>query len=205
VEVLPVAPSEWRIEVASRDVHGLLATVAGVLSDRGFDVVDAVVATWPDGGALESFLVRGFESPDAGALESAIVAAFGQPLSSPPHPDIAVHFDDDGSPWYSRCEVRTDDRRGVLRTIAVGIASARAEVHAARIAAESGQVVDRFDLTDTHGRKLDDSTKQAIRQAVASGVSPRRGRRRLAALTASRQERAAGRSRTRSDDETSRP
>jgi UTP:GlnB (protein PII) uridylyltransferase len=100
--------------------------------------------------------------------------------------------------------VRTRDRRGVLRTIAAGIATAGAEVHSARVLTDNGQAIDRFDLTDSEGHKLDDRIKQAIRQTVATGASPRRARRRRR-LTVARQEDEAGRSSTRSDDETARP
>src|SRR5581483_5943542 len=71
VNVAAVAADEWRVEVALRDRPGLLASVSGVLAAYGLDVLDAVVATWPDGAALESFHVRRaalepaqFEPPD---------------------------------------------------------------------------------------------------------------------------------------------
>ena len=50
-----VTGGEW-IDVAARDKPGLLASVTGVLADRGLDVQEAIVATWSDGAALESFL-----------------------------------------------------------------------------------------------------------------------------------------------------
>ncbi len=49
---------EWEIDVASRDRPALLAHVTGVLLDHGLDVFNAVIATWSDGAALESFKVR---------------------------------------------------------------------------------------------------------------------------------------------------
>jgi len=173
VAVLPHAPNEYRVEVASRDVPGLLATVTGVLAAQGQDVQDAVVATWPDGGALESFRVRAPRPPDADALGQAIVAGLGRPLESPPDPDAEVRFDDEGSPWYTRCEVRGRDRRGFLHTITVGMAKAGASVHSARVLTEHGTAVDRFELTDRRGNKLDDATKEAVREAIQGGVEAR--------------------------------
>ncbi len=179
VSVAPHAPHEYRVEVASRDVPGLLATVTGALTADGLDVQDAVVATWPDGGALESFRVRAPRPPDAGAIEEAIVAGIGRPLESPPDPDADVWFDDEGSPWYTRCEVRGQDRRGLLHTITVGMAKAGASVHSARVVTEHGKAIDRFELTDRRGNKLDDATKEAVRQAIQGGVDARRRLRRL--------------------------
>jgi UTP:GlnB (protein PII) uridylyltransferase len=87
----------------------------------------------------------------------------------------------------------------------VGIGAAGAEVHAARVTTDNGQAVDRFELTDGEGRKLDDAAKEAIRRALADGVAPSRTRRRKRVVTGSRQEGEAGRSSTRSDEETLRP
>ncbi len=194
VGVVPIeAPSgsrhEWRVEVAVRDRPALLATVSGVLAEAGLDVLDAVIATWDDGAALESFRVRRAllepaqlddeqiaraRPPEASWLEQEIVAAFDRPLTSPPNPDAEVIFDDSGSPWYTLCEVRSPDRRGLLHTITVGLASAGADVHSARLVTTDGRAVDRFELTDRTGRKLDTEVKDAIVVAITGGVVPRR-------------------------------
>ena len=41
--------------VGARDRLGLLAAASGALDDRDLEVRRAVVATWPDGAALEAF------------------------------------------------------------------------------------------------------------------------------------------------------
>ena len=196
VSVLPLDQFEWRVEVAARDRPGLLATVSGVLADHGLDILDAVVATWPDGGALDSFRVRlaeleptGLTSEELGriappeptTLEAGIVAALDMPLEALPNPDADVRFDDSSSPWYTLCEVRSPDRRGLLHSLTAGIASAGADVHSARLVTIAGQAVDRFELTDRNGRKLDEAARRVIVNAIHDGVTPRRrllGRRR---------------------------
>ena len=122
--------------MASRDRPGLLATVSGVLSDTGLSVQDAVVATWADGGALESFRVLPTKPklPDADALTAAIVEAFDRPLEAPPTPGAEAAFDDDASPWYTLCEVRSVDRPGLLHAITAAFASAGVDVHSAACA-----------------------------------------------------------------------
>ena len=170
---------EWRVEVASRDRPGLLATVTGVLSDSGLSVQDAVVATWGDGGALESFRVLPTKRtpPDADALTAAIVEAFDRPLEAPPTPGAEVVFDDDASPWYTLCEVRCVDHPGLLHSITVGFASAGVDVHSARVGTVAGQAVDRFEVTDRNSRKLGEPAKRAVIEAIAGGVrTGRRGR-----------------------------
>jgi hypothetical protein len=196
VAVAPHAPHEYRIEVASRDAPGLLATVTGVLAAQGLDVQDAIVATWPDGGAFESFRVRAPRSPDARTIEDSVVTDLGRPLESPPDPDAEVHFDDEGSPWYTRCEVRGPDRRGLLHTITVGLAKAGASVHSARVLTEHGQAIDRFELTDRRGNKLDDATKAAVREAIQGGVDTRSRLRRMTSGWGQRRDAVRSRSGT---------
>ena len=179
VAVAQMEGHEWRVEVASRDRPGLLATVSGVLSDSGLSVQDAVVATWGDGGALDSFRVVPTKRtpPDADALTAAIVEAFDRPLEAPPTPGAEVVFDDDASPWYTLCEVRCVDRPGLLHAITVGFASAGVDVHSARVRTVEGQAVDRFEVTDRNGRKLGEPAKRAVIEAITGGVrTGRRGR-----------------------------
>ncbi len=194
VGVVPIptaddAPNQWRVEVAIRDRPALLATVSGVLADAGLDIVDAVVATWDDGGAMESFKVQRavlepaqldaehvarIHPPEESALEAAIFDALARPLTSPANPDAEVTFDDDASPWYTLCEVRSPDRRGLLHTIAVGLASAGADVHSARLVTAAGRAVDRFEVTDRTARKLDLRAKADIIRAITEGATPAR-------------------------------
>ena len=75
-----------------------------------------------------------------------------------------------GSPWYTLCEVRSPDRRGLLHTITVGSRGygRRRALGAAR---DDGRLaVDRFELTDRNDRKLDADTKAAIIEAITGGV-----------------------------------
>ncbi len=193
VQVEPTEADMWRVDVACRDRYGLLATITGVLAAAEIDVSEAVVATWDDGAALESFLVRRARrgsdasddasaetgTPDAHVLAAQIEAALDEPLTSLPSPDVEICFDDHASPWYTTLEVASTDRLGFLHRVAVGLASAGANVHSAHLVTRSGRARDRFELTDANERKLDAEMKQAIRDAVAAGVVPAVGRVRL--------------------------
>ncbi len=183
VEVKPDEHDRWRVDIATRDRPGLLATVTGALADEGLDVLDATVATWGDGGALESFRVRRVapgEPPDPeidpGALTAAITARLGRSFVSEPIDDAEVMFDDDASPWYTLCEVRVPDRPGRLHAITVALAAADVDVHSARLRSERGIAIDRFELTDRRGHKLDLHRRVAIERQLASGAAPRRRR-----------------------------
>ena len=65
--------------------------------------------------------------PDPVALEADVAAAFSDSLEVLPNPDADVRFDDDASPWYTLCEVRSPDRRGLLHSLTAGMASAGAQ------------------------------------------------------------------------------
>ena len=173
VAVAPINDG-WRVDVASRDQAGLLAAVTGVLFEAQLDVVDAIIATWGDGGAVESFAVRSASKPDESVLQSAIESALGRPALSPPVEGIELRFDDDGSPWYSLCEVTGTDQPGLLHRLAVAFSAAGADVHSAHVATTGGRVTDRFELTDRRGDKLTEPIKEKIRAALAAGVVARR-------------------------------
>ena len=169
-------PGTWRVEVSGRDQLGLLAIVTGMLEEARIDVVDAVLATWGDGGALQAFRVIGDPDgagPDPAALQTALEQASRRQLHAPAVPDALVEFDDNASPWHTLAEVRATDRRGLLHSLAVAFAAAGADVHAARVTTQDGLAFDVFDLTDRTGRKLDPTTKANIRLALGGGVDSR--------------------------------
>jgi Kef-type K+ transport system membrane component KefB len=172
----------WRVEIAARDQIGLLALVTGVLEEAQLDVLDAVLATWADGAALQAFRVRtdvvGL-APNAKAIKSALTNAQSRELVAAAVADAVITFDGVGSPWHTLAEVRATDRRGLLHALAVAFAAAGADVHSARVATQDSMALDRFDLTDRDGHKLSEDTKAAIRSALINGVVVRPFARRL--------------------------
>ena len=175
---------EWHLDVGSRDRPGLLAAFTGVLARCDVDVQQAVLATWDDGGALEAFIVTAPTAPEPGALQEAFEASLDEPLTSPPLPDAKVSFANGRSALYTSCDVRAADRPGLLHALAVAIASAGADVHAARVTTLDGVAHDRFDLSDHTGHRLDATLEEAIRLGVRHGLtSTGRGRRRERSAT----------------------
>jgi UTP:GlnB (protein PII) uridylyltransferase len=113
-------------------------------------------------------------------LAAALDRAFGAALTSAPVAGLSVTFDDDASPWYTLADVRGPDQPGLLQTLATAFAAAGVNVHSALVTTVEGEARDRFELTDRSGNKLDQAAKDAIRAALAGGVSvPRRMRRRF--------------------------
>jgi len=167
-----VRSGEWRLDVIAFDRPGLLAACTGVLAALGIEVIQAVLATWDDGAALEAFVVRSAVPPDATEIGRRCAAALDQPLWSPPVPDAHIVFSDDASPLYTACTVTAADQPGLLHAIAVAITAAGADVHAARVDTDDGVARDHFDLADRAGNRLDAAACGTIRAIIARGASP---------------------------------
>ncbi len=163
------------VDVAARDRPGLLAAVTGVLSGFGLNVAEALVATWPDGAALESFLASGQHSlPDVDDLVRQIEKNLDLPITADPLPEAIVEFDDLSSPWHTVCEIRAPDRPGLLHALAAALAAAGIDVQAARVTTEAGLALGRFEVTNRLGAKLIEVDMERIRTLVAAGGTPRR-------------------------------
>jgi Kef-type K+ transport system membrane component KefB len=164
----------WWVDVVARDRPALLATVTAALTAAGLDVSNAVIATWDDGAALETFIVRATTRPDQDALAMAIEAGLGSEPTSQPLPDAEAAFDHQASPWHSICEVRSSDRPGLLHDVATALDAAGVDVLAADLYTEDDLVIDRFELVDRHGAKLGAAHEEAVRRFLRDGVGPRR-------------------------------
>lgn len=177
VKVLATGDGTWRVDVGARDRPGLLAMVSGALTAAGLDVRRAVVATWPDGAAVESFDVAADAPPDPDRLQSLIVAAFDAPLTAQPNPSARVTFDDRSSPWHTICEVEAVDRPGLLHELATALAAAGATVVAASASpAGDDAVIDTFELVSRNDAKLTEAERTAVTESVGRGAQLARRR-----------------------------
>ncbi|HEX2384407.1 MAG TPA: cation:proton antiporter [Acidimicrobiales bacterium] len=169
VRASTVDAAQW-LDVAAFDRPGLLAAVTSVLAAQDLDIEQAIVATWDDGRALESFRLRDGLDVDSAQLRDAIDGELDAPLAAPPIADALVTFDDAISPWHTLCEVRASDKPGLLHALATGFAAADVSVHAARMQSEDALAVDRFELTDATGRKLAADDRERVARYIAAGV-----------------------------------
>jgi len=163
----------WQLDVVGRDQAGLLAACTGVLAAAGLEVVQAVVATWDDGTALEAFLVASSLAPDVTELQVAFEQSLALPVLTPPVDDAIVTFDATVGGLYTACEVRALDRPGLLHALAAAMAVAGADVHAASVTTVDGIARDRFDLSDRDGERLTLARQEAVRRSIERGVAAR--------------------------------
>ena len=168
-------PDHWVVDVACRDTDGLLARLAGALTAAGCDIAAATVATWPDGAAVDTFLVRAAVRPRARVLAAQTEAALARPLEVNAIADVGVQFDNSTAPWHTACTVTGRDRPGTLAVLAAAFAAAGVVVHSARVASMNDRLVDRFALSDRLGRKLDDAAMGRV-GAILAGTPIKRSR-----------------------------
>lgn len=166
VDELP-EPGTWSVDVSCRDRPGLLARLTDSLASAGLDVVAASLTTWPDGGVLDSFVVRSEDRPDPGVLTERMERRLKGRIELASLADVEVTFDDDVFPWHTQCLVCGPDRPGLLAAVAAAFDTAKIDVHAASVGsdADRGAVENRFQVTDRHGRKLGGGTRAAVQAA----------------------------------------
>ncbi len=164
----PIAESDrWNIDVACRDSHALLAHLTEVLTKRGLDIVDATIATWPDGGVLDVFVVCSPIAPIARELADAFEASLRKPLQAPAAIGLMAEFDNEALPWHTACDVIGPDQPGALLAVSAAFARAKVVVHTARIATSDGIIRDRFTISDKVGRKLGSAAMERVQRALA--------------------------------------
>jgi [protein-PII] uridylyltransferase len=166
----------FRVDVVAADRVGLIARTTWALFESNCSVAHAVAATWGDGTALASYQVSAASAPDPDGLGARLRALLDERLSAPPSPGVRLEFDDDGSPWHTRCTARGADRPGLLHALTTSFAIASVNVHAARAATNGAQIIDTFDLTTRHGNKLDEATKRRVAETLRCGIQPARRR-----------------------------
>jgi [protein-PII] uridylyltransferase len=95
-----------------------------------------------------------------------VLDAFRQPLELRHVVDATVTIDQQASSWSTVCAVEAPDRPGLLADLTSTLASLGLVVHSARIGTRGSLAVDRFDLTDSRGRKLNDAAADALRAGI---------------------------------------
>lgn len=161
------APGRWKIDVACRDSVGLLAHLTEVLTTRSLDIVDATIATWPDGAVLDTFVVGSPNEPLGGELMVDFTRSLRKPLRGPLPVGLIAEFDNEALPWHTACDVSGPDQPGALLAVSVAFTRAKVIVHTARIATTDGMLHDRFTISNRIGRKLAAPDMDRVRRAMS--------------------------------------
>jgi [protein-PII] uridylyltransferase len=197
--------SHWRpltdrrcteLTVVTRDAHGLVARLAGVLSAHGLDILSLDARTREDGLVLDTFRVREVQGgaptrperfaaldeklKDAleGRYDVAAAMEARRARTAPRRPGgprraPAARFVAEASPDFSVLEVRADDRPGLAFALASTLSALDLDISFAAITTEKGRALDVFYVTDREGRRLDGARTAAVEDAVRQALGVR--------------------------------
>ncbi len=203
-DVQPAAGGKTRrLTVCAQDRPGLMASLAGVFTLNGVDILDVLVFTWRNGLALDRFelspppdpifeeerwqrAAEHLEAVLAGKLDLAAVlaprleaarAAARPRAGRKPH---RVQIDNASSSFFTIVEVFTHDFPGLLYCIADTLYRHGLDIRVAKIATQVDQVVDVFYVRDLAGEKILEperiaALEQGILERLASPHLPRKG------------------------------
>ena len=174
------------------DRPGLFATLAGVLSGCGHNILAASAYTTRDGLALDLFHVDPIAGgPDEQELERArierrlaAVLAGEAAVPAPPRqrelPRVlrttppTARVDNEDSDFYSIIDIEAMDRPGLLHDIARALSEAQLQIVAVRASTRASRASDAFCVTTLDDHKLVDPEEQrrieaAILAAIGQG------------------------------------
>lgn len=192
---------EADLTLLATDRPGLLALFTAALAANGIDILGAEVNSLASGIALDTFVVResggaapsdtrweaaradllrllsGAEDPHRLVQKRLRRAVFAN--SAAPSVQTKVRVDDVSSNSMTILDVMTQDRPGLLHTIADALHGAGVSIEVARIATEGNRATDAFYLRDltaqgsSSGGKITDAGRRsavvaAVQTAIAS-------------------------------------
>ncbi|MGN6718517.1 MAG: ACT domain-containing protein, partial [Candidatus Binatia bacterium] len=159
------------------DRPGLFASITGVLAALSFDILNARIFTSSDGRILDVFRISHHGRPELvmaeqkwekfrlvlngvldGKIDVATLVGSSKPslllVKRAPKVSTVVNIDNDASDDFTIVEVFTEDRIGVLFTIAYSLHQLGLSIHVAKISTNVDQVADVFYVTDQNGGKI---------------------------------------------------
>jgi [protein-PII] uridylyltransferase len=195
VGVVPTEGDGVGICVVAKDAPGLFSNIAAALRLQGFDIVHAEAytrrLTSGEREVLDLFRLqvqqgRTMDTSAATDIAAAISSTLHdllagkidptQALPAPePEPlgtfhDTRVRFieDDDGA--LCTLEVETDDRSGLLLTLARALSSQKVSVERSEVRTLASRVLDRFTLAEHDGSPISEGRRLNIQVAVISAI-----------------------------------
>ncbi|KRG77387.1 protein-PII uridylyltransferase [Stenotrophomonas ginsengisoli] len=175
--------------VHSPDRDGLFAAIVISLDRLGFAIHRARILDGPDDTVLDTFEVSpadSFADPDPQALVASLQRVLSAPLEGlrPVRRVVPrqlrhfrfaprIDFPEAGESQCTLLNLVAPDRPGLLADVAEVVRDQNLRVHDARIATFGERGEDQFLLTDHQDRPLDETARQALREALQAALAPR--------------------------------
>jgi UTP:GlnB (protein PII) uridylyltransferase len=195
VGVVPVEGDGLGICVVAKDAPGLFSNIAAALRLQGFDIVHAEAYTRRlDTGEREVLDLFRLQVQQGRAVDTSAATDIAanisltlhellagkldpsQALPAPqPEPlgtfhDTRVRFIEGEDGALSTLEVETDDRSGLLLTLARALSSQKVSVERSEVRTLNSRVLDRFTLAEHDGSPISDARRLNIQVAVISAI-----------------------------------
>jgi [protein-PII] uridylyltransferase len=197
IGVVPVEGDCLGICVVARDAPGLFSNIAAALRFQGFDIVHAEAYTRKlsadEREVLDLFrlqpqhgrpsIATATAATDIAAAISAtlhdILAGKIDPSQALPAPqqepagtfhDTRVRFIEDEDGALCTLEVETDDRSGLLFTLARALSDQKVSVERSEVSTVNARVFDRFTLAEHDGSPISEARRLHIQVAVISAI-----------------------------------
>ena len=197
IGVIPVEGEGLGICVVAADAPGLFSNIAAALRLQGFDIVHAEAYTrkLPDGDreVLDLFRLqqqRGRNLASVATAATDVAAAISatlldllagkiDPSQALPAPeqepagtshDTRVRFIEGEDGALCTLEVETDDRSGLLLTMARALSSQQVSVERSEVRTVASRVFDRFTLAEQDGSPITEARRLHIQVAVITAI-----------------------------------
>lgn len=195
-----LAAVEYKVSTHEDIAPGVFFRLAGALSRKGLQILAAEINTLEGGLVFDRFLVHDgdFSGPPPQERHDDVCLALCKSLldshetqtpfrriwktaaatqSAIPAMPTRILCDNATSERFTIIDVFTEDRMGLLYTIARTIYQAGCSVSLAKIATYLDQVVDIFYVTDSEGRKIENegqlaTIRERLNEAIANLKSP---------------------------------
>lgn len=195
IGIVPVAAEGLGICVVAKDAPGLFSNIAAALRLQGFDIVHAEAYTRrldsgdrevldlfrlqrQQGRAVDATAATDIAAAISGTLHDLLAGKIdpSQALPAPQQEpagtfhDTRVRFieDDDGA--LCTLEVETDDRSGLLFTLARALSNQQVSVERSEVSTLASRVLDRFTLAEQDGSPITESRRLHIQVAVITAI-----------------------------------
>ena len=184
------------VVICCQDRPGLFASITGAFTALQLDILNARIFTARDGRILDVFRIShhgrsevimgeqkwskfrlALEGILAGKIDVAALVASSQASQwfkkRVPKVSTVINVDNEASDDFTLVEVFTEDRIGVLFTIAYSLHRLGLSIHVAKISTNVDQAADVFYVTDEQGGKIVSSNAvETIREYLKRNLAP---------------------------------
>ena len=184
------------VVICTQDRPGLFASITGVLTSLSLDILNARIFTASDGRILDVFRISHRGRPELvmadakwakfktvldhvldGKSEVVRLVEAAKPsfylLKRAPKVSTVIKIDNHVSDDFSVVEIFTDDRIGVLFTIAHNLHQLGLSIHVAKISTNVDQVADVFYVTESSGEKIAGAERvEQVRRSLFQSLAP---------------------------------